>query len=85
MPVRTWIIVPCYNEESRLDTRTFSAYLASQPDVGFVLVNDGSRDGTLRILWDLERRWPGRGRALALVEVLAQQSERCLDLVEAHR
>src|ERR1700678_1031453 len=60
MFMHTSIIIPCYNEESRLDTSAFDRYLDAHDDVGFVLVNDGSRDGTLRVLRELERRWPGR-------------------------
>jgi glycosyltransferase involved in cell wall biosynthesis len=62
--LRACIVVPCYNEETRLDVKAFDAYLASCSDVGFVLVNDGSRDGTLRVLEELAARWPGRVQAL---------------------
>ncbi len=60
MSNRTWIVVPCYNEERRLDASAFHRHLASSVDTGFVLVNDGSVDGTLRVLRGVERRWPGR-------------------------
>lgn len=65
--VRTQIVVPCYNEAARLQSAAFDQYLAASKDVGFVLVNDGSSDGTLAVLRELETRWPGR------VQVLDQQ------------
>ncbi len=65
--MRTLIVVPCYNEASRLDARAFETYLSSSGDVGFVLVNDGSTDRTLEVLRDMAGRWPGR------VHVIDQQ------------
>ena len=53
-PRRTRIVVPCYNEAARLDSGAFSAFAASEPSVGFLLVNDGSRDQTLALLRELE-------------------------------
>jgi glycosyltransferase involved in cell wall biosynthesis len=52
--------VPCYNEERRLPVASFDAYLADHGDVDFVLVNDGSTDGTLVLLRSMAERWPGR-------------------------
>jgi dolichyl-phosphate beta-glucosyltransferase len=65
--VRTWIVVPCYNEESRLDMEAYAAALAGNPDLGFVLVNDGSKDRTLELLSSLIARFGSR------VEVIDQQ------------
>lgn len=65
--VRTQIIVPCYNEETRFDVAAFDAYLARESDVAFILVNDGSTDGTLEALRALGRRSPGQ------VQVVDQQ------------
>jgi dolichyl-phosphate beta-glucosyltransferase len=61
------IVVPCYNEESRLDVPAFDAFLAASPKVGFVFVNDGSKDGTLTVLRKFAAAWPGR------VQVIDQQ------------
>ena len=58
--VRTQIVVPCYNEEHRLPSTQFDAYLASEPQVGFVFVNDGSKDRTLEVLRSLQSRWSDR-------------------------
>lgn len=40
---RTFIVVPCYNEEARLDTDAFAQCIEEQPNTSFILVNDGSR------------------------------------------
>lgn len=55
----TQIVVPCYNEEERLDTDAFLSYIEAS-DVNFVFVNDGSRDGTLKRLRALRDSAPGR-------------------------
>jgi glycosyltransferase involved in cell wall biosynthesis len=44
------IVVPCYNEASRLDPAAFRAFVASGADVDFLFVNDGSTDGTGALL-----------------------------------
>jgi dolichyl-phosphate beta-glucosyltransferase len=41
------LIIPCYNEEHRLD---FSSFRKISEDISFVFVNDGSTDGTLKLL-----------------------------------
>jgi dolichyl-phosphate beta-glucosyltransferase len=66
-PSRATIVVPCYNEEARFDLPAFDAYLASHPGIGFILVNDGSDDGTMARLRQAEARWPDR------VSVIDQQ------------
>lgn len=40
------IVVPCYNERSRLDFDVFASFAERHPDVGFLFVDDGSVDGT---------------------------------------
>lgn len=47
------VIIPCYNEEKRLDTRALKAYLSANPNVFFLGVNDGSRDATAELLKEL--------------------------------
>lgn len=44
------IVVPCYNEEKRLNLFAFRRFLVDEPRCRLVLVNDGSRDGTLELL-----------------------------------
>lgn len=51
---RTTVVIPCYNEEQRLPVREFVAFAATHPQVRFLFVDDGSRDGT----WNLLDRLP---------------------------
>lgn len=53
------IIIPCYNEEKRLPKdKVFQ--LVSQTEVDIFLANDGSRDGTVSLLREIEATHPGR-------------------------
>jgi glycosyltransferase involved in cell wall biosynthesis len=63
---RVWVVVPCYDEERRLDTEAFEGYLRSHPEIGFIFVNDGSKDGTLRVLTGIVDRCPARARVIDL-------------------
>ncbi|HEY8152597.1 MAG TPA: glycosyltransferase [Myxococcota bacterium] len=64
----TLIVVPCWNEARRLPVERFQAFLAAEPDVGFVFVDDGSTDATRERLRSLEKDAPERVRVLALDE-----------------
>ena len=48
MFVKTLLIIPAYNEEESLK-RTIDAVRAEAPSVDFLVVNDGSQDGTERV------------------------------------
>ena len=52
------IVVPCYNEARRLNTRAFTRFRASGHWVEFLFVNDGSGDDTLELLERLRRESP---------------------------
>jgi dolichyl-phosphate beta-glucosyltransferase len=60
------IVVPCYNEERRLEPDLFLEYTAAHPDVRFLMVDDGSTDGTVRIL---ERMVDGGNGAVDLLRL----------------
>jgi glycosyltransferase involved in cell wall biosynthesis len=62
----TVVVVPCFDEARRLDLARFEAFLRDAPDVGLVLVDDGSRDGTAERLRQLAARFPERVEVLAL-------------------
>jgi glycosyltransferase involved in cell wall biosynthesis len=44
------IVVPCFNEAGRLRPEAYLAYARRRPNVRFLMVNDGSTDGTLAVL-----------------------------------
>ncbi len=47
---RTIVVIPCFNEARRLPGDEIVAFAKAHPEVGFLLVNDGSADDTLRVL-----------------------------------
>lgn len=65
--LRTTVVIPCFNEASRLDAAELRRYLRADALTRFVLVNDGSTDGTLELLHDIAASAPDR------VGVLDQQ------------
>lgn len=65
---RTLLVVPCFNEAARLPRAQLAAGLAADPGLALLLVDDGSRDGTLAGLRALEGAHPGRVEVLALPE-----------------
>ena len=48
------IIVPCYNEERRLNTSAFLQFSSSHPEIHFYFVNDGSSDKTFSVLKEMQ-------------------------------
>lgn len=64
--MQTLIIIPCYNEEHRIDRAAFEAFLQAGNSVGLIFVNDGSTDGTSAVLHDIEARWTPRVTVLEL-------------------
>lgn len=53
---RVTLVVPCYNEEKRLDTAAFREFRLPDQQLEFLFVNDGSTDNTLQVIQAL----PGR-------------------------
>jgi dolichyl-phosphate beta-glucosyltransferase len=60
-----WLTIPCYNEAERLDAAEVDRLL-EDPRVDVLFVDDGSTDGTRRVLEALVSRHRGRARVLAL-------------------
>lgn len=54
--MQTTIVIPCFNEASRLDRKSFTDYAAQHPDILFLFVNDGSKDNTLAVLQELSQQ-----------------------------
>ena len=68
MSKQTAIVVPCFNEESRLQLDEFRSALDRYEFLSLCFVNDGSRDGTLSVLHGFERSCSGRVTVLSLNE-----------------
>ena len=60
------IVIPCFNEEKRLDRAAFERFAAEVPEVSFVFVDDGSVDDTRRILEELAARLSDRASVVVL-------------------
>ena len=60
------MIIPCYNEATRLPFDTFVAYLHRMPTVCLCFVNDGSRDNTRDVLERLHQQFPMQVEVLSL-------------------
>lgn len=54
----TTIIIPCYNEEKRLNQDEFIQFVQENPFVHFLFVNDGSKDNTWLVLQNLVTKHP---------------------------
>jgi dolichyl-phosphate beta-glucosyltransferase len=60
------IVIPCFNEEKRLDQAAFERFAAETPELSYVFVDDGSADDTRRILEKLADRLSDRASVVAL-------------------
>jgi glycosyltransferase involved in cell wall biosynthesis len=56
----TIIVVPCYNEATRLSVDSFREFAAANPGIRFLFVNDGSTDDTSIVLESLAATEPHR-------------------------
>jgi glycosyltransferase involved in cell wall biosynthesis len=65
-------VIPCHDEAARLPAARYKDFLLAHPEVGFVFVDDGSRDETLALLRSLERVDPERVAVLVLPENLGK-------------
>ncbi len=64
--ISTAIVVPCFNEEARFDAPQFSSFIESTEDIRFHFVDDGSTDGTGKMLRKFAEAHPGRASFLEL-------------------
>jgi glycosyltransferase involved in cell wall biosynthesis len=53
---KTVVVVPCLNEADRLEKETFLHFAAANPSIHFLFVDDGSTDGTARVLAGLQQQ-----------------------------
>jgi len=56
--MKTGIIIPCYNEEKRLDVKSFANFIAIENQYHLCFVNDGSKDDTIKVLKTLQEMNP---------------------------
>lgn len=54
------VVIPCYNEEKRLMSDEFQKFINSNLSYHLCFVNDGSKDNTLEVLYDLKNKNEGR-------------------------
>ena len=54
----TWLVIPCFNEVARLAGQNI-AELVANDDVGVVLVDDGSDDGTPELMFNIQNAGAG--------------------------
>ena len=53
--MKTAIIIPCYNEEKRLNSKEYIDFSREYSNIHFIFVNDGSSDNTLWVLNNLAK------------------------------
>ncbi len=68
--IESWctIVVPCYNEGSRLESQAFLDFVRQIEGVSLLFVNDGSRDNTLAVLQSMRDACSDRIEILDLKE-----------------
>jgi glycosyltransferase involved in cell wall biosynthesis len=66
------LVVPCFNEEARLDRQAFVDFSASRPAIRLVFVDDGSSDRTPGILDGMKAESPDR---LDVIHLAANQGK----------
>ena len=62
------IVIPCYNEEKRIDKNRIYRFLTSNKNVLICLVNDGSSDRTLDVLNEIRLDFPKNIAILSTVK-----------------
>jgi len=56
--MKTGIIIPCYNEEKRLNISAFINFIKKENDFHLCFVNDGSKDKTIDVLKTIQEDCP---------------------------
>lgn len=51
------IIIPCYNEEKKMNIEAYSSFLSKHSDISICFVNDGSSDNTLKIVETIQENF----------------------------
>ena len=90
------VVIPCYNEENRLQSELYSQIAKDHPNITLCFINDGSTDATLRLLQDLSKEvaniefldvQPNKGKAEAVrcgfLYVAANIPTKCIAFYDA--
>ncbi|WP_025741610.1 dolichyl-phosphate beta-glucosyltransferase [Aquimarina pacifica] len=56
--MKTGIIIPCYNEEKRLNINAFANFIQKENSFHLCFVNDGSSDNTINVLKEIQSNNP---------------------------
>jgi glycosyltransferase involved in cell wall biosynthesis len=62
------IVIPCYNEEKRLDKERMFNFLKLNKNVLLCYVNDGSSDNTIKLLNEIKAYYPGNVEVISTTE-----------------
>lgn len=55
-----FIVIPCFNEATRLPFDDYVYFLLHNKELGLCIVNDGSKDGTLKLIEKLKNLFPNQ-------------------------
>jgi len=58
--MKTGIIIPCYNEETRLNVSAFLNFIRKENEYHLCFVNDGSKDNTISVLKEIQSSNPAK-------------------------
>jgi len=95
--MKTTVIIPCYNEAERFQEEPFLSFCHQHPKIYLLFVNDGSKDGTRKLLTELCSEMPesmavkhleknsGKAEAVrqGLLEALDTESNDCVGYWDA--
>ncbi|MBL4939357.1 MAG: glycosyltransferase [Lutibacter sp.] len=65
VPFELCIVIPCYNEEKRIDKERMYRFLKGHKNVLLCFVNDGSSDRTLEVLTTIKSNYPQNVEAIS--------------------
>ena len=71
----TGIVVPCYNEEVKLQLSEFSRFFKTDNSTFFCFVDDGSTDGTKRIVADFVKKNPNELNLSSSLSIKEKQKQ----------
>ena len=66
------MVIPCYNEATRLQVSTFKAFICMRPAVRFLFVDDGSTDRTWQVLEGCIRTIPSTLPSITMLRTEAR-------------